>query len=149
MILAIDFDGTVCRQDRPYDDVETPLEFIDGAERALRALKRAGHVLLLWSARSSRDLLVDPMLDPLVRAGVRRIDMDQWRRSQPLNIARHRQMIEFVATRLPGVFDAIDDGASGKPHADRFIDDRSLRPGRGMGGVSWFDISEMFGVPDA
>lgn len=146
MVLAIDFDGTVVLQDRAYDDLETPLELVPGAEQALHELKRAGHILLLWSARANRALLVDPLLDPLVRAGVRRVDIAQWRRSQGLHIARYRQMLDFVAMHLPGVFDAVDDGASGKPNVDRFVDDRSLRPGRGVGGVTWPEIAELFGA---
>lgn len=145
MRIAIDYDGTIVRQDRPYDDVDTAPEFVDGAERALRSLKAAGHILLLWSARASRALLFDPMLDPLVRAGVVPLDMDRWRKSQALHIARHRQMLDFVAAKLPGVFDAIDDGAGGKPSVDCFVDDRALRLGNGYGAVGWWVIQEMYG----
>lgn len=140
------FDGTVVRQERAYDDVATPLEFVDGAEEALRALKRAGHVLLLWSARASRALLIDPTLDPLVRAGVKVVNMKQWKRSQGINVARHRQMLAFVAERLPGVFDAIDDGAAGKPTVDRFIDDKALQLGAAYGGLGWWTVAEMYGA---
>lgn len=146
MIFAIDFDGTIVQQTNAYDDVETPLEFMPGAERTLHALKTAGHVLLLWSARSSRSLLVDPALDPLVRAGVRAVNMDQWRKSQQINIARHKQMLAFVANNLPGVFDAIDDGACGKPSCDRFIDDRAIGLGRGAGKLPWAEIADLWGV---
>lgn len=147
MFIAVDFDNTVVKQNRAYEDTTTPLEFVDGAEQALRELKRGGHVLLLWSARASRALLIDPALDPFVRAGLRRVNVDQWRRSQAVNITRYKQMIDFVATHLPGVFDAVDDGAAGKPSVDRFIDDRAMRPGRGAGGMTWSEIAEMFGVP--
>lgn len=145
MIICCDFDGTCVRQDHPYDDVTSPLQLQPGAKQALQALKRAGHVLILWSARSSRALLIDPTLDPLVRAGIRRVDMAAWRRSQPLNIARHRQMLEFVATELAGIFDAIDDGSAGKPSADLFIDDRALRFGRARGGLAWNQIAGSYG----
>jgi hypothetical protein len=143
--IAIDWDGTIVKMDRPYNDLETPPQFMDGAERALRSLKAAGHILLLWSARSSRALLFDPLLDPLIRSGAVPLDMDRWRSSQALNVARHRQMLDFVAERLPNVFDAIDDGAGGKPSVDTFIDDRALRLGDGMGGVGWHSIAEMYG----
>lgn len=145
MKIAIDYDGTVVKMNRPYDDVETPPELVDGVERALRSLKAAGHVLLLWSARSSRALLFDPMLDPFIRAGVVPLDMNRWRSSQGLNVARHAQMLTFVATRLPGIFDAVDDGAGGKPNVDLFLDDRAIRLGNGMGGNSWWAIAEMYG----
>lgn len=146
MIFAIDFDGTVVQQKGAYDDTTTPLEFMPGARRTLFALKMAGHVLLLWSARASRSLLIDPTLDPLVRAGARIVNMDQWRKSQPINIARHRQMLDFVAKNLPGVFDAIDDGAAGKPSCDRFIDDRAIGLGRGAGKLPWAELAELYGV---
>lgn len=149
MILAIDFDGVVVKQDRPYADTETPLEFENGARAALLALQRAGHVLLLWSGRASRALLIDPTLDPLVRAGVRRIDMERWKRSQVLNIARHRQMLDFVARELPGVFAAVDDGAGGKPTVDLFIDDRAIRFGNARGGDGWWAIAERYGQPES
>lgn len=145
MKIAIDWDGTVVTMDRPYDDLETPPEFMPGAERALRSLKAAGHTLLLWSARASRSLLYDPMLDPFVRAGVTPLDVERWRKSQALNIARYRQMLDVVNERLPGIFDAIDDGAAGKPSVDIFLDDRSIRFGSGMGGIGWHAISEMYG----
>lgn len=145
MRIAIDFDGTVVRDDREYADVETPLEFVDGAERAIRSLKKAGHALLLWSARASRALLYDPMLDPLVRAGVAPLDIEQWRKSQSIHLARHRQMLAFVAERCAGWFDAVDDGAGGKPLVDLFIDDRVLRLGAGPGGFGWWHIMEMYG----
>lgn len=145
MFIAIDFDNTIVRQDRPYDDTETPLEFVEGAEHGIRALKRAGHVLLLWSGRACRSLLVDPSLDPLVRAGARRIDMEQWKKSQVINIARHKQMLDFVAEKLPGVFDAIDDGAAGKPSVQMFIDDRARCLGRGAGGLTWEQITDLYG----
>ncbi len=146
MIFAVDFDGTVVRQQgRRYDDLDTPLEFMPGAERALKALKAAGHVLLLWSARASRSLLYDPMLDSLVRAGVRPLDVERWRKSQPIHLARYRQMLTFATERLAGIFDAVDDGAAGKPIVDCIIDNIALRLGDGMGGVGWYVIQEMYG----
>lgn len=150
--LAIDFDGTIVRQDRPYDDLETPLELIvddDGvtSKDALMSLKEAGHVLLLYSARSNRSLRINPRLDPLVRAGVRKINMEKWQKSQQLHIARYQQMLDFVAVELPGIFDAIDDGKAGKPVGiDFFIDDRVLRIGTGGLSVSWRDIMLAYGA---
>lgn len=145
MKIAIDYDGTIVKQDKPYADLESEPEFVDGAERGLRALKAAGHILLLWSARASRSLLFDPTLDPLVRSGAVSLDMERWRKSQALHVARYRQMLDFVAARLPGVFDAIDDGAGGKPSVDCFLDDKALRLGNGLGGVGWWTLTEMYG----
>ncbi len=150
MFFGIDFDGTVVQQDgRPYDDLDLPLEFMPGAKDALLALKRAGHVLLLWSARMSASLLVDPNLDPLVRAGKRAVDYATWANSLPLNQARVQQMLDFLDRELPGVFDAIDDGAGGKPHVDAFLDDKALRAGYGPGAMSWGRLAYLYGEPPA
>jgi hypothetical protein len=140
VILGIDFDGTVVVQDgRAYDDIKTPPRLLPGAREALKALKRAGHVLLLYSARANRALIEDPDLDPLVRAGVRRVDMVAWRRSRELNRARYGQMLAFIAAELPGIFDAVDDGHQGKPCVDLFIDDRALKF------QNWRGIAQVYG----
>jgi len=146
VIIAVDFDGTVVVQDgRAYDDIDSPLAFLPGAKEGLVALKAAGHTLLLWSARMSAALLIDPSLDPLVRANARRVNTDLWERSQPLNQARCQQMLDFVDRELPGVFAAIDDGAGGKPQVDLFIDDKALRPGYGPGAMNWSRIAYLYG----
>jgi len=148
VIIAVDFDATVVRQDRSYDDVVSPLTFEEGAEVGLRALKRAGHVLLLWSARANRALREDPGLDPLVAAGVVRVDRVRWERMRPINVARYQQMIAFVKSELDGVFDAIDGGLQGKPCADLFIDDRAMRFGAGANGMTWRTLAYVYGELD-
>lgn len=142
MKIAIDFDGTIVSQDHAYADLTSPLEFIDGAKEGLLALKAAGHYLLLWSARASRALLVDPTLDPFVRAGVVPCDRKSWLASRHLHRARYEQMIEFVNRELPGVFDAIDDGMAGKPSVDLFIDDKALAM---RGPATWARIARQYG----
>lgn len=126
MRIAVDFDGTIVEQDHPYDDLETALRLKPGAKQALMSLKRAGHQLLLWSARSSPMLLVDPNLNPFVAQGVVRVDMETWRRKLPIHKARQKQMLEFVFSELSGIFDAVDDGRGGKPQVDLFIDDKAV-----------------------
>ena len=146
MRIAIDYDGTLVRQDLPYDDVTTPPEFMLGAIDALRALKAAGHVLVLWSGRANRALLFDEQLDPLVRRGVRRADPVRWERNRGVNQARYAQMLDACDhPPLAGLFDAIDDGAAGKPSVDCFIDDRALRVGTGPGALSWAEIAFLYG----
>jgi hypothetical protein len=146
VFIAIDFDGTIVRQEgRPYDDVVTPLEFMPNARDALHSLKAAGHKLILWSGRSSPASLYDPSLDPLVRAGVRQLDIERWKSNQPLNQRRFEQMLDFVAVELPGIFDAIDDGAAGKLEVDMFVDDRALRIGPGALAVGWRRIEFLYG----
>jgi hypothetical protein len=148
MIIAVDFDDTIVEQGE-YADTTTPLRFKPGAREGLYSLKEAGHVLILWSGRASRALLYNPELDPLVRAGVRKLNHGRWLERRPVHLARYRQMLAFVAAELPDVFAAIDDGAGGKPSADLFIDDKALRLGRGfgIGGTDWNEIARAYGAP--
>jgi hypothetical protein len=147
VVIAIDFDGTIVEQGHAYDDVTSPLVLMPGAKEALLALKKAEHLLILWSARASRWLLYNPSYDPLVRVGKRRMNVAQWEKARPLNVARYQQMLAFVAKELPGVFDAIDDGAAGKVSADLFIDDRAIKYGEGLSGLSWANIKRAYGSP--
>ena len=146
MYLAIDFDGTVVSQRRAYTDLKSPLRFVPGAKAALKSLKAAGHVLLLYSARANRALLEDPELDPLVRAGVRKVNRAQWKKEQPLHKARYEQMVAFVNNELPGVFASIDDGRQGKPEVDLFIDDRALGFGPGKQYPTWKEVADLYGA---
>ena len=147
MIVAVDLDSTLVDEwGRKFSDTTSPLKLMGGARKALQAMKAAGHVVLLYSARANRALRVDPELDPLVRAGVVRLDRKAWEAEQPLHEARYQQMVQFAATQLKGLVDAVDDGAQGKPVADLFIDDRALRFGGGVAGHSWFDIARQFGA---
>ena len=147
MIVAVDLDSTLVDEwGRKFSDTTSPLKLMGGARKALQAMKAAGHVVLLYSARANRALRVDPELDPLVRAGVVRLDRKAWEAEQPLHEARYQQMVQFAATQLKGLVDAVDDGAQGKPVADLFIDDRALRFGGGVDGHSWFDIARQFGA---
>jgi beta-phosphoglucomutase-like phosphatase (HAD superfamily) len=148
VLIALDFDGTIVKEEgRAFSDFTSPLEFLPGAREALYSLKRAQHSLLLWSARSNRSLLQDPQLDPLVRAGVRRPKMPRWEAELPVHFGRLRQMEQFIATHLAGVFDAVDDGVQGKPLADLFIDNRALRYGFGPDAVGWQGVQVLFGEP--
>lgn len=148
MIIAVDFDDTIVSQaGRSYDDVTTPLQFMPGAREALTSLKRAGHVLLLYSGRSNRSGRIDPDLDPMVRAGLRRVDRGHWEENRKINEARYQQMVRFAYDELPGIFDVIDDGQQGKPYADLFIDDRALSFGRGPLSMRWDTIARVHGEP--
>lgn len=144
LTICVDFDGTVVRGDLALD---APLELLPGAVEGLMSLKAAGHTLLLLSARGNQASLVDPNLDPLVRAGIRDVDIEGWLEQQPLHQSRYDAMIAFVEKELPGVFDAIDDGLQGKPHADVFIDDRTLcvGPTPFAGAVGWARIARRLG----
>lgn len=146
MIFCIDFDSTVVVQEgRDYEDIDTPFEFMPNAQAGLHSLKKAGHILLLYSCRANRALRIDPELDPLVRAGVKKINMTWWEFNQELNQARYEQMIGFVNAELPGVFDAIDDGEQGKPSADVYLDDKAIR--LGPGAQTWASVADIYGEP--
>ena len=145
MKFAIDFDGVVAEQDRPYDDVTTPLKFVPGAREGLQALRRAGHLLVLWSGRASRALLADPELDPLVQAGAVRSNREAWLSSRAVHLARYEQMIRFVEEELPEIFDAVDDGTAGKPLVDVILDDKAMKFGRSSGGLGWSTIAQFYG----
>ncbi len=142
MIIAIDFDNTVVEQDGSYDDLETLLILKPMARPALMALKQAGHILLLYSARANQALVGDyANVDPLHRAGV--VNRNQRAQSKRLNQARYKQMVDFVSKTLPGIFDAIDDGLQGKPNADLFIDDKAIT--FGPLGMHWGQIAARYG----
>ncbi len=148
MIIAIDFDDTIVQQNKPYDQVDGKFEFVEGAESALWALKRAGHTLLLWSNRASLALREDWQRNPLWRAkpGVFSTAIKRTEASYALNELRYREMITFVHAKLGGLFDAIDDGAGSKPLVDIFIDDKAVQ--LGGAGVSWTELQETHGEPD-
>lgn len=143
MIIAVDFDGTIVKHNHHASDADA-FEARDGAVKALRALKAAGHTLLLYSTRSNRALREDPDLDPLVRAGVRRVDRKAWKAAQPLHERRFAAMKAWVARELPGVFAAVDDGGQGKPDVDVFIDDKALSAHHSRGG-GWATIQHRYG----
>lgn len=146
MKIAVDFDDTIVIQvGRKYEDVTSPLVFVPGAKAGLWSLKNAGHKLLLWSGRASPTLLEDPDLDPLVRAGATASWMETWLETKEVHRARFDQMVKFVADKLPGVFDAIDDGRGGKPAVDMFIDDKAMRLSYGVSGSTWADLARTYG----
>jgi hypothetical protein len=145
MVVVVDFDGTIVQRQK----VGRPLELMPGVEHGLASLKAAGHVLLLCSARANRARRFDPSLDPLVCAGVRKVDLKNLERDQARAQERYQEMLDFVAAELPDFFDAIDDGSQGKPVADLYIDDRALsfNPHGLPGSMSWEEIAELHGDP--
>jgi len=146
VILAIDADETLFdNRGREYGDVTTPIRLMPGARHALRCLKKAGHVIVVVSARANLALRKDPQLDPLVRAGKR--SGARW--SLEVNEARYRQMVDYCAMELDGLVDAVDDGGCGKYSADLFIDDKGLRYGYGQLALGWMEIARIYGEPVA
>lgn len=141
MIFAIEFDGVVVRES--YTE-EAPV-LLPGARAGLYALKRAGHTLVLTSARSNRALRFNPELNPLGP----QFATDEAR----LEFCEHHQrrylaMAEFVAAELPDVFDLIDDGAQGKVSADVYLDARSVAFGFGVLSNDWVKVGRRYGEFD-
>lgn len=146
MKIAIDWDGTVVEQDRPYADTTTPMRFRPYAREALYRLKVAGHILILWSARANRALLFTPQHDPLVRNGtIKPPPITGSQAVVDLHWARYFQMLAFIERELPGLFDAIDSGEQGKPSVQLFIEDRAW--GVPATGIDWEAIADTYGAP--
>jgi len=141
--ICIDFDDTIVKQDHPYHDLDTPLEFKDGAKDGVLALQRAGHTLVLYSGRANRALLFDPIWNPLVDE--RRLDPAKVAKAKRVHQLRYRQMLVFIERELPGVFAYIDSGHQGKPSADLYIDDKAIRLGDDLGGMRWAQVATIFG----
>jgi len=101
MRICIDLDGVVCQLRRPGQQY-ADLEPVEGAPEALRALRAAGHVIILCTARHMKTCEGNV---GLVVARQGKVTLD-W-------LDRHG--IEF------------DELHFGKPHADVYIDDNALR----------------------
>lgn len=145
LVFSVDYDGTVVVDDLPYADLVTPPTLVRGVKEALWSLRRAGHVLLLSSARANLALREDPELDPLVRCGARPLDRRAWQESRGLHVARYEQMVAHVERELPGVFHAVDDGRQGKPAADLYVDDRAFKMVPG----GWAELARAHGAAPA
>jgi hypothetical protein len=146
MIICIDFDGTVVRDDNAYDDLSTELAPLPHAVEGLHALRRAGHTLVLYSARANPCLWGDWRLNEMwveaSKAGPGFFDVARWRRQQKINRARYQQMLDFVDRRLPGVFDHVWQSAGKPVGAALFIDDRAMLGGET---IDWRYIAERWG----
>lgn len=142
LLIACEFDGTIVSTERLFEDTESPFELIPGALRGLRSLRAAGHVLLLFSARANRANRENATLDPLVRSGRIKVDAELWAKNRAMYQARYEHMVNFVTVRLPGIFDAIDDGLQGKPAVDLLIDAKTIGL---VPGVGWSRIVHLYG----
>jgi trehalose-6-phosphatase len=98
MIIAVDFDGTLCSHKFPAIG-EPNFDLIN----ILRDLKAAGHQLILWSCRNGQSLL-------------QAVD---WARTQGLEFDAVNQDIPDIAQGAFGM------EKSCKVYADLYIDDRN------------------------
>ena len=145
MRVALDFDGTLVEESHDFDDLLTPLRPKRGALRALRALKDAGHVILLSSSRANRALREDWRLNPLWASGALHFDPAQWEKNRHLHQQRYDQMLRFVQNELKGLIDAVDDGRQGKPMVDLTIDNCAICVGSGSKALTWAQIADRYG----
>lgn len=139
MIFAIDFDGVIVPDGYPLDAKN--LVLLPGVKNGLLKLKKAGHILLLYSARSNKAAMINSEFDPLVRAGKVQPASDKTRN---ITANKYREMVIFIEEKLPDIFDAIDDGRQGKPYADVYIDNKAIRFG-GSFGLKWDQIADIYG----
>lgn len=123
MKLAVDFGHTITNDTGDQDKYRLGvLTMVPGAMQALRTIKDRGHILLLNSHRANRARRIDSTLDPLVRAGI-----TPGEENHLFHQARYRQMVDFINTQMPGIFDAIDDGLQGKVNSDWAIDNKTIQ----------------------
>ena len=142
MVICIKYDGCVVKR----AGHNQPDRFVTGAVQALKALKAAGHVLVLTSPRSNLALREDPMLDPLVASKVLPVDRQQWERSRQVHVDRYARMLQTVQDRLPGIFAAIDDGKQGPIVADLYIEPMAVKVGAGLDSKEWHEIAATWGA---
>ena len=98
MIIAIDFDGTICQNE--YPDIGDPMPL---AIESIKKLKERGHDLILWTCRQG------DLLDNAVR----------W-------CEEHGIPFDLVNEHEPNNLKAFDGVAGNKVFANIYIDDRNL-----------------------
>lgn len=114
--LAIDFDRTLVDGQ--------PIRLRQGAEAALRTFKRAGHSLILHSARATPDGAAPVIADEAARF---------WQYGEVPSRTRYQwDLLDEMRTflRATGLLDLFDEiwTSPGKPLVDRFIDDLAVPP---------------------
>ena len=109
MVIAIDFDGTICKQAWP--NIGAP---IPGAAEAIKALSKAGHKLILWTCREKQSL--NEALNWLTEMGISYY-FDQCN-------SNTRDRVSFFGgdPRKIGADLYIDDKAVGCPKIDGMVD---------------------------
>lgn len=129
LTFALDFDGTIVEADEP-------LRLRPSARQAIEDIKRAGHRLVLFSARCT-PIDPTPELDDQVARWYATGEVptqvtDQWKRFE--------EMRAFLkAERLWDLFDDIWQ-APGKPYATVYVDDRFVSP-------DWPALAATYGEP--
>lgn len=126
MIILCDYDGTVIPQILDgYCNVDT------GAERVLKKLIRAGHLIVLWTCRNNSLSNPNNYINGLLREESSLDEAVRWftERNIPL----------YGVNYIPGEKEKI--GKSAKPLADLLIDDTALGAPLTWGNVSYVSYS--------
>ncbi|TRX70894.1 BT0820 family HAD-type phosphatase [Carboxylicivirga sp. M1479] len=105
MIIAVDFDGTIVEHKYPAIGKEKIFAF-----ETLKSLQKDGHLLILWTIRSGKEL--DAAIEYCQKRG-----------------------IEFYAVNRTHPEEEINDNMSRKVNADIFIDDRNVGGFMGWGEI--------------
>jgi hypothetical protein len=115
MHLAIDLDNTIFWYDPKMEEEFGPL--VPGADVAIRKLKKAGHMILIWTCR---------------------LNASRYTESEVLD-QRNKIATALMASGVP--FDQLVVGERGKVLADFYIDDRAIgvpiRLWKGKAVVDW------------
>ncbi len=111
MLIAVDFDGTIVEHRYPAIGKEKIFAF-----QTLKALQAQGHLLVLWTIRSGKEL--DAAVDYCRRNG-----------------------IEFYAINRTYPEEVINENMSRKVNADIFIDDRNVGGFLGWGEI-WQQLNK-------
>ena len=108
MIIAVDFDGTIIEHRYPQIGKEKLLAF-----ETLKALQKQGHLLILWTFRSGKEL--DEAVEFCANHG-----------------------LEFYAVNKNFPEEKFDESISRKINADVYIDDRNVG-----GFLGWGEIYQL------
>lgn len=108
MIIAVDFDGTIVEHEFPEIGNEIPHAF-----KTLKSIQELGHILILWTYRSGKELM----------------DAVEYCR---------KNGVEFYAINNNTPDEIFDPSISRKIYADIYIDDRNI-----LGLPDWLTIQKM------
>lgn len=108
MVIAVDFDGTIVEHRYPAIGKEKLFAF-----ETLKALQKKGHLLIMWTFRSGKEL------------------------TEAVDYCR-KNGLEFYAINKSFPEEVFDDSISRKVNADLFIDDRNIG-----GFIGWGEIWQM------
>ena len=144
MIISVEFDTAVAGK-HAYGASKVPIR--KAAIIGLRALKSAGHTLVLTSPRANKALRIDRNLDPLVRDGTIHIDKQTWSLHRAVHSRRYSAMLSAIKP-IEALFDAVDDGEQGPLVVDLAINGGTAVNGAHMSmspRKAWYELAITYG----